>query len=117
MTYFIECKQNNIITYPAILSNRNGPLDLTGKTVTLIIENSSKTIHHEIICTLGCTYGIETYTSEEGGITIPFTVTETSIAGPLNGEFVISNDTTTFRIPQSSDYLSIMIYPSMTHTT
>lgn len=126
MSFDIEYKQDDADTAGAILSDNNGPLDLTGKTVTFVIKDTDvyvdqEAARYEIPCILGGYYQNSYYSAARGGVTIPFIPTEvskpTQQAGIFKGEFVITwaqnNFTYTRRCPSGNNTHTIMIWEKL----
>ena len=115
MTYNIQYKQGDVDTVGNVLSDDDGVIDLSGKTVTLaMVDVATESIFYEIDCILGGwvkTNGILTYYSAaRGGVTAQFSAVETLTSGEFKGEFVVVGSTSTVHIPSGNNYLSIMIW-------
>lgn len=111
MTYDVEYKQEDVDTSGAVLSDSNGVLDLTGKTVTYVMKDlSTGVIRHEISCTLGGTVNGIYHDAAHGGVTVSFTETETTTSGQYKGEFVVVGTDIKRRVPSGNNYKSVMIW-------
>lgn len=111
MGYDIEYKQGDIDTAGAVISDDEGVIDLTEKTVNFVMKDiETETHRYEISCTLGGKVNGIYYSPARGGVTIPFTEIETAETGLFNGEFVIIGSSSTIRVPSGNKYLSIMIW-------
>lgn len=111
MTYDIQYKQGDVDTVGNILSDDDGVLDLTGKTVTLVmVDIATELILYPITCSLGGTVNGVYYSAARGGVTVPFSTVETLTSGEFKGEFVVVGSTSTVHIPSGNNYLSIMIW-------
>lgn len=111
MTYDIEYKQGDVDTAGAVLSDDDGVLDLTGKTVIYVMNDlQTETDRHEISCTLGGTVNGVYHSAAHGGVTIPFTGTETATYGQYKSEFVVTGANFERRIPSGDNYKSVMIW-------
>jgi hypothetical protein len=111
MTYDIQYKEGDIDTVGALLSDNTGLLDLTGKTITFVMKDvDTKLIKYTITCTPGGTINNIYYSGAHGGVTIPFSATETLAGGLFDGEFVVTGSLSTIHIPSGDNYISIMIW-------
>lgn len=111
MTYDIEYKQGDVDTSGAVLSDEDGVLDLTGKTVTYVMKDLQTGLtRHEISCTLGGTVGGVYHSAAHGGVTIPFTATETTAYGQYKSEFVLTGTNFVRHVPSGNNYKSVMIW-------
>lgn len=110
-TYDIEYKQSDVDTSGAVLSDDDGVLDLTGKTVTYMMKDlNTGEVRHEISCTLGGTVNGIYHTAAHGGVTVPFTGTETSTSGQYKSEFVVTGTNFVRHVPSGNNYKSVMIW-------
>jgi len=115
MTYDIQYKQGDVDTVGNIISDDDGVMDLTGKTITLaMVDVATESIFYEIDCILGGwvkTNGVWVYYSAaRGGVTAQFSTVETLTSGEFKGEFVVTGAASTVHIPSGNNYLSIMIW-------
>ncbi len=122
MSFDIEYKQDDSDKAGAILSDVNGLMDLTGKTVSFVIKDTGYgSTRYEIPCTLGGYYNNLYYTAARGGVTIPFipdgALKPTSVPGLFKGEFVISwvynGVTYSRRCPSGQNTHSVMIWEKL----
>jgi hypothetical protein len=111
MTYDVEYKQEDIDTSGVVLSDSNGVLDLTDKTVTFVMKDlNTGEIRHEISCTLGGWVNGIYHSAAHGGATVSFTGTETSSSGQYKSEFVVTGTNFKRHIPSGNNYKSVMIW-------
>ena len=111
MTYDIEYKQDDVDTVGAVLSDHDGVLDLTDKTVNYVMKDlQTGEVRHEISCTLGGTVNGIYHSAAHGGVTIPFTATETPTPGQFKSEFVVTGTNFVRHIPSGNNYKSVMIW-------
>ena len=111
MTYDIEYKQGDVDTVGVVLSDNDGVIDLTGKTVTYVMKDlQTGEVRHEISCTLGGTVNGVYHSAAHGGVTITFTATETHTPGQFKSEFVITGTNFVRHIPSGNNYTSVMIW-------
>lgn len=111
MSYDVEYKQEDVDTAGAVLSDSNGVLDLTGKTVTYVMKDlGTGTTRYEISCTLGGTVNGIYHDAAHGGVTVAFTETETATLGQYKSEFVVVGTNFKRHIPSGNSYKSVMIW-------
>jgi len=111
MTYDIEYKQGDVDTSGAVLSDDDGVLDLTDKTVTYVMKDlDTGATRHEISCTLGGRVNGVYHSAAHGGVTVPFTGTETATLGQYKSEFVVTGANFERRVPSGDNYKSVMIW-------
>jgi hypothetical protein len=111
MSYDIEYKQGDVDAVGAVLSDDSGVLDLTDKTITFVMADlQSGVAKYEISCTLGGTVNGVYHPAAHGGVTIPFTATETAAFGQYKSEFVVTGTNYVRHIPSGNKYKSVMIW-------
>lgn len=111
MTYDIEYKQGDIDSVGAVLSDDNGVIDLTDTTVIYVMKDlETGETRYEISCTLGGTVNGIYHSAAHGGVTVPFTGTETSASGQFKSEFVVTGTNFVRHIPSGNNYKSVMIW-------
>ncbi|MEN6293609.1 MAG: hypothetical protein ABFD07_16540 [Methanobacterium sp.] len=111
MTYDFEYKQGDVDTAGAVLSDDDGALDLTDKTVTYIMKDLQTGLtKYEISCTLGGTVDGVYHSAAHGGVTVPFTATETAKSGQFKSEYVITGTNFVKHVPSGNNYKSVMIW-------
>ena len=111
MTYDLEYKQGDVDTVGVVLSDNDGVLDLTSKTVTYVMKDlNTGEIRHEITCTLGGTVNGIYHSAAHGGATVTFTETETAAHGQYKSEFVVTGPNFKRHIPSGNNYKSVMIW-------
>lgn len=111
MTYDIEWKQGDVDSAGAIILDVNGLVDLTNKTVKLVMKDvDTEIVKYEINCTLSGIYNGVYYSAARGGVSVPFSELETLVSGLFKGEFVVTGSISTVHMPSGNNYLSIMIW-------
>ncbi len=118
MTYDLEYKQGDIDTTGSVLSDANGVIDLTDKTVIFVMKEVGGTLSYTITCSLGCTYQGVYYSAARGGVTTLFSQVETLVEGEYEGEFIVSGTDALGRpwvrhIPSGDRFNSVMIWRSL----
>ncbi|MFA6769480.1 MAG: hypothetical protein WCR86_13805 [Parabacteroides sp.] len=111
MSYDVEYKQGDVDTAGFVLSDDDGAIDLTDKTVTYVMKNlQTGEIRYEISCTPGGTVNGIYYSAAHGGGTVPFSGTETSTSGQYKSEFVVTGTNFVRHVPSGNNYKSVMIW-------
>ncbi len=111
ITYDIEWKQGDVDEAGAVVSDANGLVDLTDKTVVLSMKDvETGLIPYKINCLLSGSYNGMYYSAARGGVTIPFSKIETLVSGLFKGEFIVTGPNKTVHVPSGNNYLSIMIW-------
>ncbi|MFA6768940.1 MAG: hypothetical protein WCR86_11045 [Parabacteroides sp.] len=111
MSYDVEYKQGDVDTVGFVLSDDDGAIDLTDKTVTYVMKDlQTGDVRYEISCTLGGTVNGIYYSAAQGGGTVPFSGTETTTSGQFKSEFVVTGTNFVRHIPSGNNYKSIMIW-------
>lgn len=85
MTYDIEIGQGDTDSIPAVLKENGVGFNLTGTTITFSLKNDLGSITYDITCLPGAIVNGVTVPFTEGGITIPFSSTETAASGLFFG--------------------------------
>ncbi|MDD4521714.1 MAG: hypothetical protein PHW84_02015 [Methanosarcina sp.] len=112
--YDIEYKQDDVDTAGTTLQDDDGLLDLTGKTVTLIMKKvDADTPRYEIPCTPGGTVNGVYYSAARGGVTTSFSKVQTAVPDEYEGEFVVVGENFERRIPSGNNHKKIMIWEKL----
>jgi hypothetical protein len=109
--YDIELGQNDTDSRNAVLYQNSIKIDLTPYTISFHIENDSGT-HYDITCVAQT--GDAAIPLSLGGISIPFTPSETSVPGLYTGKFYLTDALGhTITVPTSSTYPTVMIWEAV----
>lgn len=125
--YNIEYKQGDSDKAGTVLSDNDGVLDLTAKTVAFVMKRyDTDTPKYRIPCSLGGTYQGVYYSPARGGVTTLFSkanavieegtsTLDTLEAAEYIGEFVVSGtdengDPFEKHIPSGNNYYHVMIW-------
>jgi hypothetical protein len=112
MSYHMEFKTGDIDDVGAVLKENGIAIDLIDATVTFILKNNTET-KYTIQCVLGGYFNGEYIYPSNGGVTIPFTEVELSTEGQYQGEFIVSKNNRSVRIPSGNNYILIMVWPAL----
>lgn len=118
MSYDIEYKQGDSDTAGFSLTDDDGVIDLTGKTVIFVMQEIDGDEYYEISCSLGGMYRGAYYSAARGGVTTLFSTVQTLKIGDFEGEFVVygldsNGDPWTRHIPSGDNFLSVRIWRSL----
>jgi hypothetical protein len=118
VSYDLEYKQGDSDTAGSVLSDANGVLDLTNKTVIFVMKQIDGSRQYEINCSLGGIYQGAYYSAARGGVTTLFSRVETLTAGEYEGEFIVSGtdasgNSWVRHIPSGDRFKSVMIWRSL----
>lgn len=108
----IEYKTGDADSVGAILTQNGTAINLTGWTVNFSMKPTTGE-KITIPCTLGGTVSGTYVPATSGGVTIPFSASNTATAGQYRGEFEITNSGTVAHIPSGNNYYTITIWESL----
>lgn len=118
MNYDLEYKQGDSDTAGSVLTDANGVIDLTDKTVIFVMKELDGAQTYEIPCSLGGTYQGVYYSAARGGVTTLFSQVETLNEKEYEGEFIVSGTDSSGNvwvrhIPSGDHFKSVMIWRSL----
>jgi hypothetical protein len=111
----ITFKTGDVDYVGIVLKQNNTGINLTGYTVTFVMKNTATSAKQTITCTQGATISGNSVEFASGGITIPFSSTNTGTAGSFNGEFILSKTSpnSVIHIPSGTNYLTMTIIDAL----
>jgi len=112
-TYDINLNQGDTNDIAVILKAQDVGANLADADITFVMNNSAGVLY-SIPCTKDATTPDgNDVKAKDGGITIPFDPTHTSVPGQFSGQFLVMQDSAQTTFPSDGGYLKVMVWESL----